>query len=202
MAEKKGRFAMGQLGADRPGGEAEVSPTIVGGQPPGALKRTISGLPVGIERVLVLAAVEPEFLQELRGHRLAAVDGRGLTLSRSERAMLGAIPEAQLEATVRGLDTSERNLQRRSFLRTVAAGAVTIAAGEALIGCSDEDEDRDAGLVSEGIRPDMPPNLDASVSRGISPDMPPPADGPPADAPADDGPLHSELGSYGIRPDR
>jgi len=125
--------------------EMEAGTTIVGGQPLKPRQRGRVRIPVGIEKVLCLAAIEPEFRDELLSKRLGAVEARGLELRDSEQAMLRAAPRAQLEAAIDGLDVSEGNLGRRSFMRHVAAAAVTLAAGEALSGCEIEGPSPDGG---------------------------------------------------------
>jgi len=159
--------------------ERASGPTIVGGQPPRA-KKVLKGVPVGVERVLLAAADDEAFRDELRRDRAAAVEGKGLR--DSERAILQAIPEGQLFSMIDGIDTSETNLKRRSFMRVVAATAVTAAAGKALAGCGDDDAPppdskvpEPDGQVDRGIRPDLPDSgvdidHDAMRATGIRPD--------------------------------
>ena len=103
-------------------------------------------LPVGVEKVLYLAATDEGFRQALMEDRARAVQQRGLSLRDSERALLAAVPDQQLRVAIDGMDTTPRNVQRRTFMRVVAASAATVAAAEAL-GCSDD--------ATAGIRPDM-----------------------------------------------
>ncbi len=124
-------------------------------------EKTYTRVPVGVERVLYLAATDAAFKRALARDPEAAVSSRGLDLRPSELAMLRAVPLEQLLASVTHMDASPENLKRRSFLHAVAASAVTVAAADALSGCSDQD-------TSKGIRPDMGHNQTA----GISPDMP------------------------------
>ncbi len=131
----------------------------------------LSRVPVGIERVLYLAATDQTFRAALEADAEAAVAARGLNLRPSELGMLRAVPLDQLLASAGHMDASPENLQRRSFLRAVAASAVTVAAADVVAGCSDED-------VSTGIRPET----DYSIKAGIPPDMPT----PPRDAGAPD----------------
>ncbi len=122
---------------------------------------------VGLERVLYLAATEPEFREALEQDAEEAIARRGLALGDSELAMLRAVPPDQLRANIRGLDISDDNLQRRTFLRAVAASAATVTSVAALTGCDDEDKQP---RVDTGIRADGGPDLAASM--GIKPDMP------------------------------
>lgn len=203
MAEKRKPRAMGQLTADRP---ADAGPTIVGGQPPPSEKTGGKQIPVGLERVLYLAAVEPEFQQQLLHKRDRAAQERGLPLRGSEQMMLRAVPEPQLLASIAAIDTSDSNLERRGFLRAVAASAVTMAAGEALMGCSDDGQNAPTGirpdtkpwgLDSGGIRPD---DQRVGGDMGIRPGDGAQPDGAPVN---DDGsvPVHDGPQVGGIRPD-
>lgn len=199
--------AMGQLTVGKHQDlDQGVGTTIVGGQPPGG-GRKLARVPVGMERVLYAAAVDAVFRGALMADRQQAVQSRGFALTPSEQAMLKAIPEAQLAASIDGMDTSAENVERRSFLQVVAASAVTVAAGEVVAGCSDDD-DKDAGKkvdmgpdtgpATDGIRPDLGPDTGPAVqgirpgldSAGISPDLPQPRDAM----------IVPEVASYGIRP--
>ena len=104
-------------------------------------------VPVGMERILYLAATDASFFQALLQDREAATATLGLRPS--ERAVLLAVPENQLRAAILGVDVSAGNLARRAFMGAVAASAATVAAATTL-GCGDD--------VSKGIRPDMPPS--------------------------------------------
>jgi hypothetical protein len=128
---------------------------------------------VGLERVLYLAATEPEFRAALARDVEAAVAGRGLSLGATELATLRAIPTEQLQGTIASLDTSGSNLERRTFLRAVAVSAVAVGSVSALSGCG-EDEDK-GPKVDQGVQAkDLGKAQDSGASRGISPDMPPP----------------------------
>ncbi len=127
----EGRRARAQLSADDAAG---IGTTIVGGQPPGAPRRPLRAVPVGIEKLLYAAAIEPAFREALLRDREEAIRARGIALEGTELAMLHLAPEAQLAAAIDGIDTSEQNLARRGFLHAVA-GAVTLAAGTMLTGC-------------------------------------------------------------------
>ncbi len=206
MSERRPPRALGQFSAEPPAQrpptaerDRAAGPTIVGGQPPARESATPGDVPLGLEQVLYTAAVDPGFYGQLLQDRQAAVAGAGIDLRPSEQAMLAAISPAQLRAAVSGVDTSPRNLQRRSFLRSVAAGALTVTAVEALQGCSDDaatgirpqvDAAPDDGLMATGIRPDLPGDSgrDQAASRGMRPDLPPPGG-------------DSGMAGTGIRPD-
>ena len=192
--------AMGQLTADNPVQDLDsgAGPTIVGGQPP-AEGKSIKGVPVGIERVLYLAATEPELRAALLkdgADRPALVQARGLVMRDSELAMLRFIPGTQLAANIAGVDTSPANVERRTFMRAVATGALAITSAEAFSGCDDAVDgnrpmDQGPSRDSTGIRPDWyGPAADAGVRMDIPPPDAPrfhpdmgirPADGEPPD---------------------
>jgi hypothetical protein len=124
------RKAKAQLSADDPSG---TGTTIVGGQP-ARPRRPLRAIPVGIEKLLFTAAIEPAFREALLRDREAAIRARGIALAPSELAMLKLAPASQLANAIDALDTSASNLARRGFLHAVA-GAVTLAAGTALSAC-------------------------------------------------------------------
>lgn len=138
---------------------ASPKTTIVGGQPAKQARWKPPRVPVGVERVLILAATDPNFNELLFRDREVALAGlEGIRLEASEEAMLRYISEGQLRASIRGLDTSRDNLQRRSFLRAVAVGVITLAAGDAAMGCSDDTgkvPPPDVGITMDGATTDL-----------------------------------------------
>lgn len=197
--------AMGQLTADVPDGgstaddPSSVGTTIVGGQPPGSPRRQVNKVPVGVERVLYTAALEPSFRARLLAAREAAVAERGFTLRPSELAMIRLAPAEQLIAAIDNLDTSDRGMERRGFMRAVAASLVTLAAADTVGACAEPD-------TPAGIRPTDGPKLgadmgivpgDISINRD-TPEFAPDA-GVRPDTSVDV--QREELGPAGIRPD-
>jgi len=139
-------------------------------------------LPQAIERVLVDAAADPDFCEALLARRLEALDARGHALAPSERALLGAVPEAQLRTVI-------------DRLRDVAREPVAPAPP-----APDGPFPPPAGIrpdqipVPAGIRPDQIP----VAPQGIRPDpVPPKEPEPPSDPPPDE----PVLVPAGIRPD-
>jgi len=182
--------AMGQFSAAPE--NAEASTTIVGGQPAG--RKTVQvQIPVGVERVLFLAASDEAFCQDLLTDRDAALDSCGLKLRDSERAMLRMTTDEQLQASINALDITPSAVQRRGFLKAVAVSAATLAAANALGGCGDDaDVKVDTGPdMKAGIPPDAMPH-DVPVSY---PDAGVMTDGMPFDVP------YSAPDSAGILPD-
>lgn len=154
--------------------EGQVGTTIVGGQPRG--RRELLNIHVGVEKVLYTAAVDPEFRRALLADRAAAVEAQGFALLDSELAMLRAVPEAQLLASIDGMDLSDDNLQRRTFLRAVAASAATVIVGESVAGCDMADDGSRPDDI--GLKPDAGPGKDSiavdahdmgSAANGIRP---------------------------------
>ena len=130
-------------------------------------------VPVGVERVLYMAALDPAFRAALLSGREAALAGRGFELTESERAMLRLAPDAQLEEAIAAIDTSPTNLERRGFMAAVAATAA-LATAEVLTSCggvrSDEPQ-RDTG------RKDVKVQVDERMAGGVRPyDIGNPAD--------------------------
>jgi hypothetical protein len=151
---------------------------------------------VGVEQVLVAAAVDDRFRQAiLSGDRAEAAEAKGLSLGASEQAMLRAIPREQLEAAILAVDISPDNMARRSFLRSVAVSAAVVAAVDGAVGCSDDTDKPPQDMavqdlpMATGIRPDMAPpvkkDAGAQVDKAPTPDVKAGLD---------------HLGSFGIRP--
>ncbi len=146
---------------------------------------------IGVEQVLYAAATDEGFCAALLADREAALEARGLKLGPTERAMLRDVSDEQLLANVAGMDVSPQNQQRRSFMRLVTAGAMTVAAADALAACGGGDD--------TGIRPDMP---DQTVPDAESPDSgAPDAAGPDTTKAPDKGWLDVKT-SWGSRPNK
>lgn len=151
-------------------------------------------LPQAIERVLVDAAADPDFCQALLARRLEALDARGHILEPSERALLQAVPEAQLRAVIDGLrDVAKEPVAPAPPAPLGPGGPFPPPAGIR----------PDQVPVPAGIRPDRIP----MAPQGIRPDpVPPEAPEPPSDPPPDE-PVPVPAGirpddpTRGIRPD-
>lgn len=204
--------AMGQLTADDPDGvstaddPSSVGTTIVGGQPSGSPRRQVNKVPVGVERVLYTAAIEPSFRARLLAERETAVAERGFTLRPSELAMIRLAPAEQLSAAIDNLDTSDRGLERRGFMRAVAASLVTLAAADTISACAEEPSPAGQRVVEGGVRTWDGPRLGADM--GVVPgDINIPRDTPEFNPDAGVRPdvsvdvRREELGPAGIRPD-
>lgn len=109
--------------------------TIVGGRPPEESPQT-PPVPTGMQKLLRLAAVDPEFARELVLRRDQVAAAAGVELNARERAMLQAVPEEQLRAMIEILPPPPE--ARRDFLRKTAATAVVLLGGAVLSGCEDK----------------------------------------------------------------
>ncbi len=194
MGTKQPPGARGQLSADEPSRRRG---------------ERIQAVPVGLERVLYAAAEDPAFRDALLDDTEQAIAARGFKLRESERAMLRAVPLERLLAASDGIDTAPAAVERRGFMRAVAAGAAAVAVANC-DGAEDDglpdsavDSTPMAGFDATGSRPDMPgPDPDLTVdstvpgydSTGIRPDA-------QYDAPSDTVPVPDMPAVTGIRPD-
>ena len=96
-------------------------------RPAGHFRVDRADLPLGIERVILRAASDSAFAGDLMRRRADAVYESGIFLRPSERALLEAIPEEQLRATIDAVDVSPPNVERRTFLRAAALTSATAA---------------------------------------------------------------------------
>jgi hypothetical protein len=105
-----------------------------------------SGIPTGIQRLVRRAAVDEAFRRELLDApaRVAAADPE---LTPRERAVLAAVPPAQLAAMIASVRPPV-GVDRRAFVR--AASSVLLLGGVALTACPT--------LTCGGIGPDVPPD--------------------------------------------
>ena len=168
-------------------------------------RKGVVSVPVGLEQLLLTAAVDPAFREELIRHGEADAASRGLRLTQSESSVLRIMTESQLGAMIDRIDTSEKNLEKRSFLRSVAATVLTLAAGTSLQACGGADETaKDTGapfkgdvqqvevevpvpepMPPTGIRPDEIPPSEPTMAgaTGQEPDASPTLDVKPPKAP-------------------
>jgi hypothetical protein len=137
----------------------------------------------GIEKLVALANLSPDWRKKVQADPLAAADEAELELSESERAIIASVPRATLEQM---LDSIGSKLSRPVGLLklTASAAAAALLAGS-LAGC-----DGCSG-VSRGISPDRPPEKKVdpdqekdkkseqpdeirSATQGVRPDIPQP----------------------------
>ena len=167
--------------------------TIVGGRPPETNAKP-PPVPTGIQRLLRLAAADEAFRAQLLEKRDAVAAAAGVELTATERAVLRAASEAQLDAMAKHLPAPAS--PRREFFRQTAATAAALLAGPVLLAC----EGCGGGAI-KGSRPDVPPpppptdnryaeppperpdQNDMQTEGGAAPDEPPPPSPPPYPAP-------------------
>jgi hypothetical protein len=190
--------------------EDDSSPTIVGGQPVGK-RGGESGLPHGIESILLLAAAESKFRKDFSRNRNDALNRAGIALTEAERAILATVSDKELFAMA-GRARSKQKSGRRSLMVTAASLAALAslttsspARGDdgpdspdrtpALSQLDARGTDEDPG-ETRGIRPDAPtstatqqavlgilPDTPTPMSAGTLPDTPTITPTPPATPP-------------------
>ncbi|MFH1434133.1 MAG: hypothetical protein ABIJ56_00315 [Pseudomonadota bacterium] len=131
-------------------------------------KRKIS-IPVGIEKVLYRAAIDPAFRDLLLADRKKAVESEHMMLSPSEMTILGNVSASALRIMIDRIKPLGHG--RKKFMKSVAAAVVTLASGTAAIACDcqhstcggimpDYYEDRvdlmEEQDIIDGVRPDVP----------------------------------------------
>lgn len=103
--------------------------------------RSAVPVPVGLQTLLRLAAVDPAFREELVARRAAVAGAASVALTPSERAILAALPDEQLRQMAEQMPPPPS--ARRAFLRQTAATAVVLLGGAAMAAtveacCADE----------------------------------------------------------------
>jgi len=180
-----------------------VKTTIVGGQPPGN-ERPLPPIPVGIEEILGMAAVNEEFAAALYENRDTAVQASGVELTATERGILAAIDSTTLRQMVGNVEGVFPNRERRAFLARSAAALLALAGGgaaaAAAAACSDTKS-------KPSTKPSQPAPADAAAAAALPADAAPaPADAAPPDAeppaPPPAGIRPDMPPTRGIRPDR
>ncbi len=122
--------------------------TIVGGQPRKGKRAGTMSVPVGLEKLLFIAARDDGFKQKLLSDRGAAITEAGVRLRPSEEATLNAIPNAALVTMVEGINPA--NPRRRKFMGLVAAAATSLAAGTAAVSCDVDDNSTQTRGIDPG----------------------------------------------------
>ena len=126
-------------------------------------RRTI---PVGLEHVLFMAASDEGFYEALFQDRDAALEASGVSLRSSERLLLQSIPDAQLRSAISAVDLSPENIERRGFLKGVAASVAALAAGQVVSGC---ETDAPGWVIDAGVSDssmDLPVDIRVDRSAG------------------------------------
>lgn len=138
-------------------------------------------VPIGVEKVLYLAATRPAFRRRLAEDRPAAIAEARVRLTDAERATLLGVPARSLETMIDRIRPAEHG--RRRFMKTVAAATVSLAASMVTEGCfegqtagidpGDYVEPRDDVTVAEdtGDEDAADVTLPPDATEGISPDV-------------------------------
>jgi len=132
-------------------------------------------VPQGVEKIVALATLSPEWRAKVLADPLAAAAEAGIELGAAEREILRSVSARMLAGMV---DSFGKSVPRPAGLGKLAAGAAAALLAASLLGCGDGDEP--SPPKPKGIRPDQPPpnprkeEPGQPVSYGIQPDAPPP----------------------------
>ena len=108
--------------------------TIVGGRP---MHRAVavSDLPVGLEQVLTIAALDHNFRKQLSKNPRAAAESKGITLDETEHLLLASQSPKQL-AKMANRMVIPKEMTRRRFVKSVAASVLALVGSDAFLLCS------------------------------------------------------------------
>ena len=173
-------------------GRTAVRTTIVGGQPPGNA-RSLAEVPIGIERLLGLAAVDDHLAAELERDPVALAEGCGIVLEPTELTVLKATPPSALRGMLDGIRAGLAEPARREFMKraAIAVTALLAASTAAVAGCKKTTPEPGSNSTSKpadmdpqpqgmaakpdaGAPPRKPPRYVDQVKRGVSPRRPRP----------------------------
>ncbi len=144
----------------------EPAPTVVGPQPAAREGGRRIQVPRGLEKLVALARLSPEWREKVVSDPLAAAGEAELELSESEQAIVKSVPGSSLSQMI---DSFGARLPEAAKFGRMAAGAAAAALlATALTGCGD-----DRGPAPTGIRPDTPSTKPAPpATKGARPDIP------------------------------
>jgi len=185
------------------GKRPKESPTIVGGQPVGKQGGS-TGLPHGIESIVLLAAADESFRRDFAADREGALERAGITLSSPERAIFKTIGDGELFAIAGSVRKAKPKGAKRTLLATAASlaalASLTTAAPKSRAAGDDAPDQRPAlGQLDStgeesaekesdwtptptqtyrtlGIQPETPTPTATEGIRGIQPDTPTPTE--------------------------
>lgn len=133
---------------------------------------------MGLRTLLSLAASSESFAEELVGRRAGLSKCTGIRLNRSERELLGAIPEQRLREMIDTIRRGQREPERRKFMRQASAALLLIAIGGTATTC-DSGEDYNPNLLlhtpskaTMGLRPGARGQIRYTTPKGIRFDWP------------------------------
>jgi len=145
--------------------------TIVGGQPPGN-DRDLTTVPVGLEELLGMAAVDDAFAEALLTDPVQTVEASGVTLTATEQAILGALDRAALEPMIARIADRLPEPERRAFLEQATAAVVVLVGGGAALGAAGCKEGNRSTTAEKKEPKGRKPTPREAVDTGARPDRP------------------------------
>jgi hypothetical protein len=135
-------------------------------------------VPQGVEKVVALATLSPEWRAKVLADPGAAAAEAGIELAEAEKEILRSVSARMLAGMI---DSFGKSVPRPAGLAKLAAGAAAALLVSSIAGCGD------GSLETNGIRPDQPPPNPRKEepappdfpTKGIRPDVPPSKDAPP-----------------------
>ena len=121
-------------------------------------------IPVGIEELLAMAAVDSEFATTLFEDRSLAIKASGVTITDTEKSILSSIDNVNLGLMIKNVRGKIPAQERRAFLKKSAAALLALVGGgilashvkaESIAGKGGMRADR-GSPVSGGVRGDRP----------------------------------------------
>ncbi len=152
--------------------------TIVGGQPPGN-DRELATVPVGLEELLGMAAVDDAFAEALLKDSEAAVQASGVKLTPTEASILKAMNGAALLPMIAQVRSSLPEPERRAFLEQAASAvALLVGAGAVLAatGCKSGSSGTARNEPNKAPKKGRKPTPRELADTGARPDRPPARD--------------------------
>lgn len=152
--------------------------TIVGGQPPGNARAVDQGVPIALEQLLKMAAVDAAFRAALLVDWRQAVEAAGLTVVPTEARILEVVEVEQLRRMIDEVGRRLAGEERRTFLAAAAAAVLGLAGGSAVLASGCRTPPPQQPQRSPLTRPIAPPAgirpRRTPVPAGIQPQPPPP----------------------------
>jgi hypothetical protein len=167
--------------------DSQATPTIVGGQPAGR-QGGDTGLPHGIEAIVLLAAADDHFRRDFAKDRVNTLARAGITLNEVESSILSTVSDSELFAMAK-----RTGAVPRSGKRGLMATAVSLAALASMT---------TGTLQAKGGKPELParPALSQLDSQSPSPQSDDPVRSILIDTPTPT-PTPTPIVVDGIRPD-
>ena len=138
--------------------------TIVGDQPRRKTGKAEMEVPVGLEKLLYLAAGDEALKADLLEDRARTIERLGIRLRESESTLLNTISNTQLSAMIDRIRPD--NPKRRKSMGVVAAAATSLAAGTAVISCDGLGKTKGCDADDSGVEPAPVSDPDAGADGG------------------------------------